>query len=115
MHQRWRPVDPSAERGADSLVSQADTQDRHTLCKHANGLDGNARVFGTPGSRRDDDAVWCQGHNLLDPDLIVPSDDRVGAQLAQILRQVVGKRIVVVDDEKHLQPTLSELQGAHER
>ena len=39
--------------------------------------------------------------DLVEPDGVVPMHRDVGAELAQILDEVVGKRVVIVDDEHH--------------
>src|SRR5437870_383919 len=37
-----------------------------------------------------------------DRDLIVPANDDFGAHFTQILHQVVGERVVIVEDKDHL-------------
>ena len=39
--------------------------------------------------------------DLVDVDRVVAAHDQVRPQLAQVLDEVVGERVVVVDDEEH--------------
>src|SRR5262249_40911444 len=59
-------------------------------------LVGRAR----PG--RDDDAPRGQRRHFGDGERVVALDAHLRAQLAQVLRQVVGERIVVVDEQQHV-------------
>jgi hypothetical protein len=40
--------------------------------------------------------------DLLHCDLIVPADRHLAAQFPQILHQVIGERIVIIDNQYHL-------------
>ena len=48
---------------------------------------------------RDDDLFRPHRFDFLDRDLIVAPHFHIGAQFSEILDQVVGERIVVVEDE----------------
>ncbi len=50
--------------------------------------------------------MWlgCEGVQLGRGDGVVAEHLELGAQLAQVLHQVIGKRIVVVDDGDHAAP-----------
>ena len=54
---------------------------------------------GVHGPGRDDDAVGRALEQLVDGRDVVAHDLDLGAQLAQVLDEVVGERVVVVDDE----------------
>ena len=56
---------------------------------------------GVQGPGEIDDAVGVHGLDLADRDLVVPADDYVRTQFAQVLHQVIGKGVVVVEDEDH--------------
>ena len=64
-------------------------------------LDRDAGVLRTPGSGRDDDAIGRIVGDLVERQLVVAADDRRRAQLAQVLGEVEGERIVVVDQQNH--------------
>ena len=53
------------------------------------------------GARGDDDSVWCLALDFLDGDLVVARHAHDGALLAQVLDEVVGERVVIVEDEDH--------------
>ena len=55
--------------------------------------------LGSPRAGGQQDPVGVEGQRLVDGDLVVADDDRLGPQLTQVLDEVVGKRIVVVDNE----------------
>ena len=59
---------------------------------------GRARAGG------DDDGCRPELADLVDRHRVVPAHDDVRPKLTQILDEVVGERIVVVDDEKHGRP-----------
>ena len=48
------------------------------------------------------------GFDLRHAYLVIPADDNLGSQFAQILDQVVGERIVVVQNEDHRLSRLSQ-------
>src|SRR5918994_7186938 len=90
--------DGGAEGDADRLVSEADAEQRQ-LPLGALGHDRDAdpgRLRGAwPGAGQD--AV--EADDVRRARLVVATDDRVGAQLGQVLDQVVDEAVVVVDDE----------------
>src|SRR5438876_945538 len=47
----------------------------------------------------------------LDVDRVVPHDLELGAELAEVLDEVVGERVVIVDDEDH-PPTPAAMRSA---
>ena len=58
---------------------------------------------GVHGPGRDDDAVVAAREQLVDVGAVVAHDLDLGPELAQVLDEVVGERVVVVDDEDALQ------------
>ena len=97
VHHALRANDLPAERLADRLVAEAYAQDRNPSGealdqRHRNpGLAGRAR----PG--RDDDLFRLPRRDLLESERVVAMDVNVRAQLAEILDEVVGEAVVVVD------------------
>ncbi len=51
------------------------------------------------------DALGREGADPVDRDLVVAMDDELGTQFAEVLDEVVGEGVVVVDDEEHGTPT----------
>src|SRR5262249_50221472 len=60
-----------------------------------------SRFTGCAGPRRDDDGACMHRCDLGRPDLIVASHFDLGTELAQILHQIPGERVVVVDHQDH--------------
>ena len=89
------------ERRADGLVSEANTENGKSSGETLDQLNANPRVLGSAGTRGDDDAFRLAARDFVDGNLIVAMDFHLAAQLAEILRQVIGKRIVVVEQQDH--------------
>src|SRR5690554_3921250 len=82
---------------ADGLVTQADAQYRQPAGEVANGLQGDARLVGGAGPRRDHQVT---GGHRLDPlkgDGVVAVGLNLGPQLPQVLHHIEGEAVVVVD------------------
>ena len=58
-----------------------------------------AGVLRPARARRDQQPVGPQVDHLVEGDPVVAVDDRLGAQLPEVLHEVVDERVVVVDDE----------------
>lgn len=83
----------------DGLVAQADAEDRQLAGEVQDGLDGDPGLARRARARGDDDALGLEGFDLGDGHFIVANDLDLGAQLAQVLDDVVGKGVVVVDHQ----------------
>ncbi len=101
VHQVRRAHDLAPERSAQSLMPQADPQDRQLTGEVAEQIHTDAGFLRGAGSGRYDDPLRVKGFDLADRDLVVAADDNLSAQFAQILHEIVGKRVVVVEDENH--------------
>ena len=102
VHRLGRVLDAPVREPADPLVAEADAEQRHRGVGDRVG--GHAEVVGVvraPGTGRDDDVVEVQLVDDLVPGrLVVAQDDRlVAVRLGQQLEEVVGERVVVVDQE----------------
>ena len=93
------PDDLAAEHLAHALVAQAHPEHRPHAGEAADDLVGQAGVVGGARTRGDEHAVGLEGDDLLDGEVVVPMDDRLGPELAQVLHQVEHERVVVVDDQ----------------
>jgi hypothetical protein len=87
----------AAKCRANCLVSQADAKNREFAREPANQLNADAGVLRRAGTRRNHNALRLAARNFLHGNFVVAVDFNVATQLAEILRQVIGKRIVVVD------------------
>src|SRR4051794_4325523 len=93
--------DVAAESLADALVTEAHAQQRYLAGETLDERHGYAGFVRGARPRRDDDAIRAKRRNLVEADLVVATDDDLLPKLAEILDEVVGKRIVVVDHEQH--------------
>src|SRR5215510_14739855 len=97
-----RPQHPAAKGLANGLVTQTNTEYRQLLTEMLKHVDGNAGVVRSSGTRRDDDSIRPQCRfDFGNRYFIVPAYLDALAQFTEILDQVVGERIVVVDNQKH--------------
>src|SRR6266550_2775221 len=95
MHNGGSAHDLAAKSLANSLMAQANTQYRNAAAKMRYQLEGYSRIGRTTRSRRDQNATRGICFNLTECNFIIPPHDHVLAKLAQVLDQVVSKRIVV--------------------
>src|SRR5205814_4965846 len=86
---------------ADALVAEADAEDRGAAGKMADGIDADAGLTGGAWPGRDDDPLGRHLVDVLDSDLVVAKHLDSRAELAQVLVEVVGEAVVVVDEKKH--------------
>src|SRR5258705_5148053 len=101
VHPRLRPRDRGAGRLADRLVAEADAEDRRRRAEATDDLERHARLIGIARTRRDHDALGSLGDDGVTAERVVAHDLERRAQLTEVLDEVVGKGIVVVDDEDH--------------
>ena len=98
------PDDRAAEGLRQGLVAQADAQRRYPgLGEAPDGLERDARLVGRAGAGRDDHAVGAALEELVDGGGVVAHDVDLRAELPQVLHEVVGEGVVVVDhqDARH--------------
>ncbi len=93
----------------ERLVAQTDAK-RRVLCLGEH-VDGHAGLCGRPGPRRDDDAVRVEFVDALNIDSVVPADRDI-VELADVLDQIVGEGIVVVDNEYHRIPSIGSVSDS---
>src|SRR4051794_3316639 len=92
--------DPAAERLRHRLVAEADAQYRHAgLRQRRDRGHRHARLAGRARTRRDDRLVRRPLDQLVHRRHVVAHHVEVGTKLAQVLDEVVGERVVVVEHE----------------
>ena len=101
MHHLPRAHDFPAERLADRLVPEANAEQGYLAGKLADQRERDTRLVWCAWPRRQDHPLRFHGHGLGDGNFIVAKHAHVLAKLAQVLHEVVGKRIVVVDHQQH--------------
>ena len=101
VHEARRAHDLAAERRADRLVAEADAEDRQLAGEGLDRGDAHARLGRRARARRQDQRRRRQGSDAGDVDLVVAEHLHVGAELAEVLHQVEGEAVVVVDHQQH--------------
>ena len=64
-----------------------------------NQFDADARFLRSTGAGRNDYALRTHGNDLFDRHLVIAANLNLRAQFSNVLDQVVGERIVVIEDE----------------
>ena len=105
MHQGLGVGHRCSESCADRLVSQAHTQQRDIFPQLFGCLDDDSRILRPSRTGRKDDPVRFQFPDLLNGHLVVPDYLDIRIQLSDQLIQVVGKAVIVVDQQRH--PSIS--------
>ena len=100
MHQLRGADDVGAVDVTDRLVTEAHAEQRRPdRGERRDRLADDAAVLGSAGPGRQQHRVGLRGHGIVDGELIVAHHDRIRAELAQVLHQVVDEAVVTVDDE----------------
>jgi hypothetical protein len=107
VHQSFGPDDDATGCLADGLMAKADTQQGNLAHELPDAFHRNARFGGCAGSWRDDQMARFLGGNLVRGDLVVAVDFNLQPRvdLPQPLDEVVGKGVVVIDEEDHATET----------
>src|SRR3954447_22678166 len=101
MHQVRGSDYSSSEGRAQSLVSKAYSKNRTLAAELFKQVDADPRILRCAWAGRDDDALRTQSFDCSHRDLIVSAHDNFRAQLTQVLHQVVGERVVIIQDKNH--------------
>ncbi len=101
VHEMRSSNDVAAISSAKRLVSEADTQDGQLSGEMPKDINADAGFLRRAWTRRNYDAFRVHLLDFLDGNLIVPANHHIRAQFTQILHQVIGKRIVVIEDKNH--------------
>ena len=105
MHQLLRPHDAPAKGRAYGLVAQAHAQNRPLAGKVAYRLHRDAGFGRRARTRRDHQTIKIDGRQLRHAELIIAHHLHLGTELTEVLDDVVGKAVVVVDHQ-HAQRVL---------
>src|SRR5712664_492169 len=91
----------TAERSANGLMAEAHTENGKFSGEALDKLHGNAGLLRRARTGRNYDALRVSPDDLFHGDFVVAMHLDVATQLAEILREVVGKGIVVVEKQNH--------------
>src|SRR5215467_10560365 len=97
VHQPRSAHDFSAVCFGDALMSQANTQNWSPHPERQNDVFTDPRLARRARTWGDANTIWCYCLNFLQRNRIIPPNDKFTPKLAEILREVVGKRIVIID------------------
>lgn len=89
--------DLAAKNLADRLMAKTNAEDRDLAGEKSDDFFREARIFWCPGAGRDDDPFGPQFLDLRDAYFVVAIDLELFAQLAEILDEIIGERVVVID------------------
>lgn len=104
--------DTGAEGMADALVSQADAQQGDSSAEGADDIVGEAGFAWRARAGGDQDLVGMELFDLGESDLVIAADLEGHLHFAQVLDEIIGEGIVVIDDKHHGVATGSSPVGA---
>src|SRR4029453_4265863 len=92
----------------ERLMPQTDAEGRPAGQPH-HDLERVSRPARPPRARRDDEVGGTETFSLVRVDLVVPANDDLDALLGNHVREVVGKAVVVVDEQNHRRASASSI------
>ena len=101
VHQSFGADHLPTESLADRLMSEADTEDRNFAGKVADQFDADPGVLRRARARGNDDALGIETRYLVHAEFVVPPYFDASAQFAEVLDEVVGERVVIVENKDH--------------
>src|SRR5580658_3883110 len=99
VHQAISSNDLSSIHLPDALMPKADAQHGNMRSKMTNKLVADSGIIRRPRSRRNTDFFRAQLLNFFNSRAIISSDDQFRTEFAEVLNQVVGERVVVIQDQ----------------
>ena len=113
MHEFCRPHHLAAKHLGQALVAQAHPQDRQLRPQLLEHLQADPGLVGVAGAGGDQDCVRGQVPDLLQGEGVIALHPKIGGnrvvrrQLPQVLHQVEGEAVVVVEHKQHGVPYAS--------
>lgn len=89
-----------AKNFSDALMSEADAEDRNFSREVTNGGATDASLLRITRAWRDAEEIELESRNFFKRDFVIFNNANCCAELSKILDEVVGERVVVVDEEK---------------
>ena len=102
MHQLGGPNNVAAVGLGNTLMTQTHPENRNTWPVFAHQFHRDARLVGRAGPRGNHYVRGRERIDVVERDLVVTVDRHALAQLPEILHQVVGERVVIVDHQEHV-------------
>src|SRR5208283_97313 len=104
VHHPRRTYDAATECLANCLVAKTYAEDRNRAGEAFDQRHANASLGRRAGAGRNNDLRRLPGLDLLQRQCVVTVYADVGAQFTQILHEVVGKAVVIIDHKNHASP-----------
>ena len=98
-------LDTSTERFTDSLMAEAHAEDRNAAAEFLDDFLADTGVLGVARTGRKDDMRGIQALDFADGERVVAHYLHIRLDGRRLLEQVIGKRIVIVDQENHYPST----------
>ncbi len=86
---------------ADRLVPEADAEYGKIVRRRLDQSDADTSFPRRARARGKDDTIWFQRERFLDGGRVVANDVRSASGLFDIVYQVPGEAVIIVDDEDH--------------
>ena len=102
VHDFFRADDFATERVADGLMAEADAENGNFAGEVLDDGHAQTRFARRAGAGRNNDAFGAHAGDFVECDFVVAADFELLPHLAEVLRQVVGERVVVVEEQNHL-------------
>ena len=80
-------------------MAETNAKNRRLRSESPNYFVANASILRPARPRRNADPVGRERFRFADGDLVVPLHDHLATEHAEVLDEVIGKRIVVIDDQ----------------
>lgn len=101
MHETISANDLASEVLPNALMPEADAEERLLSGKGLDHGEADACLVGRTGTGRDHHTIWIEREGFLHRDGIVAKDLLLHPKLPEILDEIIGERVEVIDNEKH--------------
>jgi hypothetical protein len=99
MHNHARMHYPPTQHLGNTLMAQTDAENRQMAAEAFDYRHGNPGFVRSARTRRDNDTLGRKISDIIDANLIVAINAYRGTQLTQVLHQIVGKRVIIIDHQ----------------
>ncbi len=101
MHRHRRAHHRAAEHLPDRLMPETDPEDRNGGRSLADEVEADAGIVRRAGAGREHDGIGLGIDHSLRRDLVVAMHDHLRPQLPQVVEEIEGEAVVVVDQDDH--------------
>ena len=102
MHEPAGSDDPAAKVLADALVAQTNPKEGNTgIGEGLHNIETIPGLIGAAGTRRKEYLVGIKSTSLSARQIVVTEDFLLHPELAEILDQIVGEGVEIIDNEEH--------------